>query len=305
MSTNEAEQLSLLPELPLYFGEVEEFALDDIAPDAYLAGPAPDPSFVASLRDLGQIDPVVLEAARGEAFAYYVRSGKRRVKAARILGWATIEARVVAHQGDPVVSAVVELAANAQRRENPLSDLDAIEAVQAAAAARGLTLGHAAIAKATGLAVPTIKKRLALRRLEPDLRDALAEGRLSVGLAERVAKLPPARQRALALTEGKITGPLVREATRARVSAAAAALDFSFLDGAGDGNTPPERTPDEERGALGAALLAAVQRGLGECGLAAAYLPCEVDGGEWRVALPSGARARVTLTVDEIAEEES
>lgn len=90
------EQPLLLPEEPL---DVErlEVRLADLPPDQDLLGPAPDAALASSVRRLGVLQPILV--ARGADGTLRVVEGRRRIKAARAAGHATVPAIVATLSG--------------------------------------------------------------------------------------------------------------------------------------------------------------------------------------------------------------
>jgi hypothetical protein len=107
--------------------------------------------------------------------------------------------------------AVVGLTTNAVRKPNPLEELRRIETLLDQGASEGQ------IAKATGMPLGTIRKRLKLKRLAPELRAALDEGRVAVSVAEQAAKLTKTQQRDLAAQDGPITAATVKDKRQVQV----------------------------------------------------------------------------------------
>ena len=184
--------------------------------------PAPSASLIRSVREVGVLEPVILEE-RGDGFG--VVDGKRRIKAARLAGRTDVPARVARGVGAGGIAALT-IVANEQRSSNPAAEWDAIRDLQE----RGFS--EAAIARVTGMGAMTIRKRAALGSLVPELAAAFRAGAVPVTVAERAAKLPKERQAELAdrLKRGeRITGAAVAAAQRARVEAAVASLPGSLF----------------------------------------------------------------------------
>lgn len=203
------------------FGPVEEnveeqgivlFLIED------QAGIRPSAQLRESMEKRGQLQPVILNAVPGED-RYRIVDGRRRVAAARALGWRDIRAYI--YEINSIVEASLAVTVNAVRGANPLSDaLAIIDLANAGYAERD-------IARATGLPVGTIRKRMKLAALNDEVFRAMREGKVAIGVAERIAGLPTDRQNDLAgLLEAKsrITGEDVDAASRVSVEAAVAAL---------------------------------------------------------------------------------
>lgn len=202
----EATQLTL-SELTKGPGQVEDIKirLDELP--TWLPGPNPTPEFSKTVLDNGVISPISLRKVNG---AWEVLDGKRRVKAARAIGLEVIPARVFTNG---FYSEVLSLVLNAQRSANPAFEYEAIQALLEKGATEQL------IVSATGMDVGTIRKRLKLASLLPDLFLALQAGRINYPLADRIATLPVSEQTELLeiyREEGKLTGTDVKLVTRAR-----------------------------------------------------------------------------------------
>lgn len=209
------EQRSLDELYPQATGTNRTIALAELSD----TGPTLNPSAALrqSMATAGQLVPVIVTRA---AETYRILDGRRRVAAARALGWETIQATVY-HGTDALQERTVAAAANAVRSANPLTDLAAILALSEA----GYT--EREIARATGLSVGTIRKRRKLNQLPTVLLGGVLEGRVAVGTAERAASLPAHQREALGETyaeTGRLTGDDVTAATRASQAQAAAAL---------------------------------------------------------------------------------
>lgn len=239
MAEEQARQVTLLPETPPAF-RAEAVSLDALPPDAAMLGAPPDPALVASIRQHGVLQPVLL--IRAGSGALWVAEGRRRIKAARRAGAGTIPAWIT--DGDNGLAAAVGLVTHGTRRDNPAAELAAIEQL--------LVLGASeqAIARETGLRLPTIRRRLRLRQLDPGLHQAFRFGRLAVGVAEQAAKLPAVAQARLAvkLAEvGTVTATDVAAERQVRREDAAVALPFGLLTAvpAGEPGATPAPEPSD------------------------------------------------------------
>lgn len=189
----------------------------------------------ASMESHGLLQPVILNAPERGA-RYEIVDGRRRVAAARALGWQHIGA--IVYTVDSLVAHTMTVTANTIRSANPLTDLEAIMALHE----RGYT--ESDIATATGLRVGTIRKRLKLTRLPDEIMQGVKNGKIALGVAERVASLPDARVHDAVerFTEsGKLTGDDVSDITRTGLEAAAAALDDALF--ADVGTESPDALP--------------------------------------------------------------
>ena len=207
-----AEQLSLAPEAPIR-ARNQKVPLRRINLGE---GWSADIDLVRSVQEYGVLEPVVLEVV-GDRFD--IIDGRRRTHAAQTAGLKSIPARVVEIDGW-LGREVLGILLNEQRGPNPVSELQAIEALMAAGKSE-----HD-ISRATGMDAATIRKRLKLTKLIPVFREELENGEIKVSLAESIAALPEALQvHLLLLTVGRnVTSADVREIRLVRREEATAPL---------------------------------------------------------------------------------
>jgi len=202
------------------------------------------------LRWDGEIDTPILP---GDVLA-----GRKRIIAARAAGFKSIPVRYAPDLTEEQGWAVI-VSDNALRKENPLTDLHAIEAVldrYIDMIAPGVdpqdldTLPASAvnmIARELRLPVGTVKNRLRLRKLVPELREGVYAGQVAVSTAFQAARLPREVQVQLAnvLAEnGKLTGADVSDARRVKISHDVSAWDIDTPDLLPE----PESTPVQASG---------------------------------------------------------
>jgi ParB/RepB/Spo0J family partition protein len=176
-----------------------------------------------SIQTRGQMVPVILNASEDRE-TYTIIDGRRRIRAMRDLGMVAVSA--VVYNAPDMVGWAMAATANAVRGDNPENELEAIEALTG----EGYT--ESQIAQATGMSVQTIRKRERLLVLAPILREGLKTGKLAIGVAEQIAKLPEeARARAAAIfaEDGKITGHQVRELLAVERDEATASLSEAIF----------------------------------------------------------------------------
>lgn len=194
--------------------------------------PAPvDAALKRSMSERGQLVPVILNAPEGGG-KFTIIDGRRRVAAARAIGLTDLSAEV--HQVDSLVEAALTATANAVRSDNPENELEAIEVLANA------HYTDSQISQATGMTVATIRKRKRLLVLPEDVRAAIREGRLAIGVAEKLASLSPAiREKAIAFwrEHGKLTLADLRELSQVDRQEAIAELDDDVF---GDGDDDPD-----------------------------------------------------------------
>ncbi|GAA1514837.1 hypothetical protein GCM10009730_20240 [Streptomyces albidochromogenes] len=127
------------------------------------------------------------EAAVGDA-PYVVLHGHRRLAAARLAGLREVPVLVREDATRTDEDALIE---NVQRDD--LTELEQAQAIQGLITAYGYSQREVAarIGKTQGF----VSQRLSLTRLREDLQEALADGRVSVEDARRIARLPRDEQR--------------------------------------------------------------------------------------------------------------
>lgn len=236
-----ANEMTLLPD---HRPEVslKQIPLGDLPSNDQLESEDPIPELVNAIESVGLLQPIVV-GERDDA--YHVHGGRRRIKAMRILAnkwrkqmeseegveepwnpFATISAYVVddlhyeAHD-------VLTILLNSTARPNPLAELRAIETLFK----KGYPMSQ--ISKDTSLGESTIKKRLKLSRLEPELREAMELGKMSVSTAEKAARLPDTARDNLCtlLAEKKrITGQDVDDQRRVQVDSASSSSSLDIMD---------------------------------------------------------------------------
>lgn len=204
-------------------------------------GPILEPTaqFVENVRRLGVTQPVALvempnTRGRTTGLGYTIAAGRRRVRAAGLAGLSEIPA-LIFPAGTPLrVAAAIALSENAHRAPNPITDLEAIETL----AREGYDRER--IAHALRIPLNVLDARMVLGALSPAMRTAVANGRIAVGVAQRIARLPAARRAQLeeCLAEnGRVTGADVREVMQARTDEAIAAIPDSVFGSATDTQT--------------------------------------------------------------------
>ncbi|MGA2928538.1 MAG: hypothetical protein ABSG43_21610 [Solirubrobacteraceae bacterium] len=265
----------------------------------------PAAGLVELIARVGRVLAPVLVVAQADG-RWRLVDGRRRAKAVALLEgegrWpspATLPALIITTPDSPSaeVRRGLTLALHASRSPSPASELAAIEAILARAAAADEQATVKRIAAQTAMPIQTVRRRLRLRALSPELRAALDRGELAVSVAERAARLTAEQQATLQQTLAageRITLNSVRGIARRRATGAAAALPDDVFE---DRGTPWQVTV---RGHLHAAL-DAIPTSQRESPLAFTITKaaCEVDGpravaGE-RVALEDADRDRRLL----------
>ena len=152
-----------------------------------------------AVAEKGVIVPVVLGIKKNAAGFYPILDGRRRILASIKAGLDEVPA-VFLDGG-----AEITLMLHATRRNNPVSELKAVQALMQ----QGMSEGQ--IAQAGYMPVQRIRKLAKLNRLEPEIAARVEKGEVSPTVAfEIAAYLPKETQRTLAMEE-KITATLVKE----------------------------------------------------------------------------------------------
>lgn len=171
-------------------------------------------SLAESIRSQGLIQPIVVTPEGG---SWTILAGERRWRAARRAGLDTVPV-VVRERVSEQQRLELALVENLQR-----SDLDPIEEAEAYRTLReefGMSQGE--VAQSVGKARSTVTNSLRLLRLPDEVRDLLAEGRLSAGQARPLLALQSAAQQRELAQEAVEVGLSARELEQ-RVSRAAPA----------------------------------------------------------------------------------
>lgn len=224
------QQLKLVPDT-IERGQFRIVQVADLPKD--LPGDPPDQAFLNSVRDFGIIQPIILtEGSSG----IKVAAGRNRIKAARLLGIPDLGAVVFAEGW--VSTESLTLIENRHRRQNALADMLAIEAL--------LKAGNdeAKIGQQLGISAVTIKARLRLRNLLPEIATALRDGKLFVGVAELIAALSHAQQQELLPNlkkHDKLTAADVKAVQSAQAANVTASLPGEAF--AGPATQPPAPQP--------------------------------------------------------------
>jgi ParB/RepB/Spo0J family partition protein len=223
-----AEQAVLIPEQEMEGKYVPDFPVQSLAHDPGIRTVnLKDPTFrklVESVARRGVIKPVLL--ALLPSGDYEVIDGRRRVRAAMEAGREGIKA-IVSHTEGPVPAAL-GLHLHVTRSANVAAEVQQIRQLQ--------QMGHSdtAIARATGMALPTIRKRALLNQLPEPLAVALEDGRISASVAEATAKCPAADRETLAnqfIATGRLTLGMVEDTRRAAATMVATTLPGDLFGG--------------------------------------------------------------------------
>src|SRR6266446_1877750 len=167
-----------------------------------------------SMRQEGLIQPITIRkllpmAGDREDPGYELVSGERRLRAARLLGWTMIEARVISvvSEGEVAAKGLIE---NLQRED--LNPIEEAEGFQQLNNVDPTYWTHERIAQVTGKSRVYITQSLALMRLPEAIKEDVRRRTYSRGHALEVARLPGS---SLQLSVSKmIPDRLTREQTR-------------------------------------------------------------------------------------------
>jgi ParB/RepB/Spo0J family partition protein len=237
-TVEQPEQMRLVPQA------VPEWEDTMIPLDALpLVYEAPPKGLVDSVRQFGVLQPIIVQVDMTSALlerpgpCFYIIAGRRRTAAARKAGLERIPARILTNSAGDINPDTILLIENAERGPNVAAEARAVEAL--------IAQGNdpKAISRATGMKIATVRKRMALKRLAPELFAALEAGRISPGAAEAAARLTMGEQTALlAKAEGKrITGDMVADRKRVTASGTIQATLAGVV--AGMGQNRQEATP--------------------------------------------------------------
>jgi ParB/RepB/Spo0J family partition protein len=141
----------------------------------------------ASMAKVGLLEAIVVRR-KGRSGSYEIVAGERRWRAARLLGWDTIDANV--RKLDDDVAAEAMSAENLARRDlNPMEEAGAYRKLA--------ELGHDvdAIATICGKTPDRVRTRLGLLDLLPEVQKLVADGQLKVDFGRMMAGLDTNRQR--------------------------------------------------------------------------------------------------------------
>jgi|GEM_PF-4775864 len=218
------QQLQLLPEQPVS-PEIRQVSVKELPEQ--LPGSEPGKAFIQSVEKFGILQPVGLIESN---FGYHVAFGRRRIKAARLLELDSIPAHI--YPADWTPTEVLTLVENQQRRDNLAAKLEAIASLRLKATMNEICLA---------VGVTKTELRSAIRLIDgliPELRLALAEGRMTASTAQKAVRLAPEQQQTLAEFE-TIKGKDVEHLLRVNSSASFGKLPDSLFE-----EVPPTQWQD-------------------------------------------------------------
>lgn len=160
---------------------------------------------VASIRENGLLQPIVVRPAGGSPGQYELVAGERRWRATMRLGWKEVPATV--RDVDDRTLLVLALVENLQRAE--LSALEEAEGFRRLA--DEFNLNQQEIADVVGRDRSTIANSMRLLQLPPSVRQLLTEGKLTAGHARALLGLQNERKMADLARDAVEYGWSVRE----------------------------------------------------------------------------------------------
>lgn len=176
----------------------------------------------ASISALGMLDPVtVQELPPGQQYRYRVRAGKRRLSSCRDLGLESVPAVVLPVGMGEIEAALVPLAENILRRENPLHEAREIQRFFASCRNSGMPEGEIRpYLTSLGFSASVIDQRLKLLTLPPEIQQGITEGKVKPSVAAKVANRSPEDQQAYVeqlRKAGRLTAKDVTELRKVQV----------------------------------------------------------------------------------------
>ena len=143
--------------------------------------PEDDNALAESIRRHGVLQPVLVTPSMTQPGVFVLVAGERRWRAARKVGLPEIPVTIVAADAQHQVE--LALVENLQRTD--LKPLERADAYQSLIDDFGMT--QAQIATAVGVSRSTVTNTLRLQKLDAEMRQALAEGRISESHARTLA----------------------------------------------------------------------------------------------------------------------
>jgi len=159
--------------------------LSDLPQNKDLSGPDPEPGLVASVRDLGILEPILVIQQQNGTFK--LEAGARRVKAARAAGLTTISARVLCE--DSIDEGMAALAENDHRSNNRFRELEAILKLESKYRADGVADEDLAemVCTMTHKKLQQYKKAKRLEYLLPEIYESGRSGGTRQSICDMIA----------------------------------------------------------------------------------------------------------------------
>lgn len=163
---------------------------------------------VASIRENGLLQPLLVRPDPERAERYQLVAGERRFRSIQRLGWTDVP--VVVREVSDEALLVLALVENIQREQ--LGPLEEAEGYQALVDRFGLTQEE--VAHAVGKERSTVANMLRLLRLPPSIRKLVQDGRLSMGHARALLGVADPTRAADLARDAVAGGWSVREVER-------------------------------------------------------------------------------------------
>jgi ParB/RepB/Spo0J family partition protein len=173
----------------------------------------PPVEMVESVRRFGVFQPVALIETGNRDVPFRIAAGRRRVAAAAEVGLDYVPAYVYPRGTPAHVAASIALAENMNRRPNPISELEQIEAL----VAEGAT--EAMIARDLHIPLAVVRRRIRLQNLIPEFRNALLAGQINATICQDIARHDEREQRIILgifESNGRVTAADLRRIRNAR-----------------------------------------------------------------------------------------
>lgn len=154
-------------------------------------------------RPHGQLQPIAIRPLDDNT--YELIAGRRRLEAARLLGWAEIEAHLISYDG---LAEIPALAENIKRSQlTPLEEADVVGYMHVE---QQLSIGD--IAERTGHGTSWVQDRLALSRYPDNFKLAVHRRRLSIGAAGLMLQITDTEYRDYLLHIAETNGATIHQA---------------------------------------------------------------------------------------------
>ncbi len=199
---------------------IQAIPLNQIQPSPFQARKDFDPEalqgLAESMKQEGLLNPIVVrrlgDLPTGQAGTFELISGERRWRAAKLLGWETIEAKIIETESD-AEAAAKGLVENLQREDlNPMEEAEGFQMLQQLDQ-KGWTLER--IGQIAGHDKSYISRSLSLLDLPEEIQKKLRARNLSRSHGVELARLP--NQKLQLKVAFQISGRLTWEETRALV----------------------------------------------------------------------------------------
>jgi ParB-like chromosome segregation protein Spo0J len=252
----QTEMADLIPEAPVIDIVTDDIPLDLL--DVAEGTEKPTKAMIDTMKTVGLISPITVEryhAGNGDGTRFRVVEGRRRVLAARDLGWTFISAAVVG-EGD-YNRHVAALVGNLIRSRNPMDEYNHVRTLIDAG------FSEEEIAKAVHVTVKQVQKiRRTGDRLTPTMKAAIEDGSMPFSAAAELVSLPKSVQDRVEerLAHGeKVTLKDVREEKHVKSLDAMTELPAGLFAPESNGSGPsPEMKLDRIHQALVAAYQAVI-----------------------------------------------